>query len=389
MKDELRMADSNGFQPEACSLKPEASLRTLHGNLPLPAFFPDATRGCIRAMDAVDAEGAGVTGLMVNILHLSTHLGMGGIERMGGIHRFMGWDKPVASDSGGFQAFSLVAGNRKMGSINADGFVYRLDKSRDKKLLTPEKCIRRQLQLGSDILFCLDYCTHPDMDGATQRQSVDYTVAWGERCKAEFVQRMERVEPEQRPLLYAVVQGGASMDLRRECAERLLDIGFDGYGFGGWPVDDSGALVDTVAYVAELIPARYPKHALGLGKPENIVRGARMGYATFDCVLPTRDARHKRLYVRREGADLLANDSYEFVYMQDERHAASDAPIDATCDCATCRRYSRAYLHHLFCLEESGAWRLATIHNVRFFTRLMEALRQGGVGRVGRMKDEG
>ena len=363
-------------------------ISTPHGGIPLPAFLPDATRGVVKTIDAADLAECGVDAVMVNTLHLSSSPGASRIAALGGMHRFMGWPGPLASDSGGFQAFSLVAGSRKLGTISKDGFQYRFDKAQEKKILTPEKCIRKQFELGADLLFCLDHCTHPDADHRVQRDSVENTVAWARRCKAEFDKRLEQfVKTRQtvraggnsaRPLLFAVVQGGSDPELRDTCMEQLLDIGFDGYGYGGWPIDDAGKLVDMVGRVAERIPPEFPKHALGIGKPESIVRAWAMGYDLFDCVLPTRDARQKRLYVFNpgwEGRCAKGDDLYDYLYLQDDRHGSNGAPLDDSCDCLTCRRYSRAYVHHLFAVNEPLALRLATIHNLRFYMRLMAHLR--------------
>jgi queuine tRNA-ribosyltransferase len=352
-------------------------LETSHGNLPLPAFLPDGTRGAVRTIDAADLEACGINAFMVNVLHLSVHPGTAAIASLGGIHRFTGWEGPIASDSGGYQAYSLVAGSRKLGGISGNGFTYRFSRDQPKKTLTPEKCIQKQFQLGTDIMFCLDHCTHPSEDRQTQRDSVEHTVAWARRCKEAFKQRVESVKG-RRPLLFAVVQGGNDDALRRECAERLVEIGFDGYGFGGWPIDGEGRLVEMVARTAEMLPREAPKHALGIGKPENVVHAFSLGYHLFDCVIPTRDARHRRLYTFTNPPSRLtmnSSDFYTCVSMQDQRYARDSAPVEEGCDCPCCRRYSRAYLYHLFQSNEQGAARLATIHNLRFYARLMAALR--------------
>lgn len=352
------------------------TISTMHGDLRLPAFLPDATRAVVRALDARDVAACGIQALMVNALHLSTNPGASVIAALGGVHRFMGWNTPIASDSGGFQAYSLASSARKLGSVSEDGFTYRFDASQEKKHLTPEKCIQKQFRIASDIMFCLDHCTHPNADTRVQRESVEHTVTWAQRCKTEFERRINERESGARPLLFAVVQGGADPELRRECSERLIEIGFDGFGFGGWPIDENGALVDMVECVAKLIPSSFPKHALGIGKPENVVRAYKLGYRLFDCALPTRDARHKRLFAFQTGSAAIV-DSAEFytcVYLQDERHARNRAPVDESCDCLACQHYSCAYLHHLFRIEDPLAFRLATIHNLRFYSRLMERL---------------
>jgi queuine tRNA-ribosyltransferase len=353
-------------------------IETPHGDLSLPAFLPDATRGAVRTLEARDVAGCGLEALMVNALHLLIHPGGTVISSLGGIHSFMGWEGPVASDSGGFQVLSLINGSPRAGVVTHQGFSYRLSKEHKKRKLTPKTSIHRQLRLGADILFCLDHCTHPESNPGTQRESVENTVRWAKACREAFDSSVTETEG-RRPLLFGIIQGGESRELRLECAQRLLEIGFDGYGYGGWPIDREGNLLPSVECTAQLIPQGLPKHALGIGKPENLVRAFRMGYDLFDCVIPTRDARHRRLYVfaeRPSSIDLGDPGFYSKLYMEDKKHARESRPVDETCDCACCSRYSRAYLHHLFKIDDPVALRLATIHNLRFYARLMEHLRK-------------
>jgi len=353
-------------------------LHTSHGELPLPAFLPDATRAVVRTVDARDLEDCRVDGVVVNTLHLSSHPGVSVAASAGGVHRFMGWGRPVIADSGGFQVFSLIHDSPNAGSVTERGFTYRLSPGEPKETLTPKKCIEKQFKLGADIMVCLDYCTHPDDPPAVQRESVRLTVEWGRRCKETFTRLLAGWKGPARPLLFAVVQGGGDRDLRRQCAEGLREIGFDGYAYGGWPVSDEGALVEMVHYVAELTPTELPRHALGIGKPENVVRAAAMGYDIFDCVIPTRDARHKRLYVAADGFATLDGKFYTNLYLRDKKHIREFHPVEEGCDCLCCRRYTRAYLHHLFEIGDGLAPRLATMHNLRFYTRLLERLRKAG-----------
>ena len=182
-------------------------LPTRHGDLDLPAFLPDATRGIVRTLDALDLEACRVEGLVVNTLHLSSHPGVSLVAGVGGIHRFMGWERPVFSDSGGFQVLSLIAGSPKSGGVTKDGFTYRLGRD-DRKILTPETCVQKQFQLGADVMFCLDHCTHPGDGPERQRESVAHTLAWARRCKGEFQRRLDQRPPPGRPpLLFAVIQG--------------------------------------------------------------------------------------------------------------------------------------------------------------------------------------
>ena len=353
-------------------------LCTADGRIRLPAFLPDATRGVVRSLDSEDLARVGVEGIVVNVLHLSSDPGASVISGLGGIGRFMGWKGVVACDSGGFQVYSLIARSAKMGSVSERGFSYRLGQGQKKEMLTPEKCIERQFQIAANLMFCLDYCTHPDAPADVQRESVERTIAWARRCKEEFSRRLESVASRgHRPMLFAVVQGGADRDLRRRCAEELLEIGFDGYGYGGWPVDSKGSLVEMVEYVRELVPREFLLHGLGIGKPESVVRCAKIGYQLFDCVLPTRDARHGRLYVSTDGfADLTAEDGscYEYLYIRDDRYRRDERTLEEGCDCPACGSHSRSYLRHLFEIGDAAGWRLATLHNLRFYARLMEKL---------------
>lgn len=353
------------------------ALSTGHGTLRLPAFLPDATKGVVRTVDSADLAGVGVEGIVVNVLHLSSHPGASVVASMGGMGGFMGWRGVVACDSGGFQVYSLVAGSGKMGSVTERGFTYRLAKGGKKETLTPEKCIERQFQIGADIMFCLDYCTHPDAPDEVQRESVARTVSWAKRCREEFERQVERRPSDRKPMLFAVVQGGADGDLRRECAEGLLSIGFDGYGYGGWPVDSAGELVEMVERVRELVPEESPLHALGIGKPESVVRCAGMGYDLFDCTLPTRNARRGRLYAATDGfASAPAGGAgfYGYVHIGDDRYRRDERPVEEGCDCPACRSHSRAYLRHLFEIGDAAGQRLATLHNLRFYARLMARL---------------
>ncbi len=265
-----------------------------------------------------------------------------------------------------------------MGSVTNRGFIYRLEKGGKKRTLTPEKCIRKQFQIGSDVMFSLDYCTHPDSDENFQRKSVEITIQWALRCRQEFDRQLQNVKnPKKHPLIFAVIQGGNSRELRKVCFEQLFEIGFDGYGFGGWPVDKNGSMVEAVEMVAEFVPNHFPLHGLGIGKPENIVKAFKMGFNLFDCVLPTRDARHRRLYVyndKIENLNLLDEGFYSYHYIHDNKFIRDTKPVDPYCDCFCCQNYSRAFLHHLLKIDEPLVNRLATIHNLRFYSRLIEEL---------------
>lgn len=361
---------------------PEA-LVTPHGALPLPQFLPDATYGVVRAVDAEDLERCGIAALVMNAFHLMQRPGSAAVQALGGLHAMSGWQRPIVTDSGGFQAYSLIRQNPRFGSLTDRGIQFQPEGGAHRLLLTPEKSIQKQLAFGADVAICLDDCTHSEDPEATQAESVARTLAWARRCRAEFdrilSQRKKRDDP--RPLLFAVIQGGASRELRRRCAEELLAIGFDGFGYGGWPLDSQGNLLaDTLAETRALVPGDLPMHALGVGHPANVAACARMGYDLFDSAMPTRDARHGRLYAFTGGEmppDLTPDGEWlSYVYVTDDRRTRQAGPVDPSCDAPCCARYSAGYLHHLFKLGDPLFPRLATVHNLRFMARLLEILRR-------------
>jgi queuine tRNA-ribosyltransferase len=243
-----------------------------------------------------------------------------------------------------------------------------------------------QFQLGSDIVVCLDDCTDSEAPLAEQERSVERTVKWARRCREEFDRRLSvrgrrGADPVHPPRIFAVVQGGGVEALRRQCATELAEIGFDGYGFGGWPLAADGSLLtDALRWVAEGLPEDAPKHALGIGRPDHVVSAFALGYSIFDCALPTRDARHGRLYAFRSGwgsrRPAPGDDFYRAVRIHDPDYRVLHAPVEEGCDCLLCSRYSAAYLHHLFKVGDTSAERLATLHNLRFYVRLFDLLRR-------------
>jgi len=233
----------------------------------------------------------------------------------------------------------------------------------------------------SDVIICLDDCTHVDAPRSVQEQSVRRTIAWAKRCKQEYIRIAEqkKLEPKDQPRIFAVIQGGGCQDLRKQCADELLEIGFDGFGFGGWPLDSQGnLLIDILEFVRRSFPQKFPLHALGVGHPGNVAVCFHLGYSLFDSAMPTRDARHGRLYTftipTEFNLDSSSNRWFEYVYINDAKHIKSSDPVSEYCDCLTCRQYSLGYLHHLFKIEDTLYYRLATIHNVRFMTQLCERL---------------
>lgn len=292
-----------------------------------------------------------------------------------------GWHGLIVTDSGGFQAYSLIRQNPKFGSISEKGISFLPEGSSRKYQLSPQKTIQLQLNYGSNVVICLDDCTHVDEGYAEQKASVERTIKWAKQCKQEFMQQVEnrKWQDVQIPRIFAVVQGGGFKDLRQQCAHELLEIGFDGYGFGGWPLDkDNHLLTDTIGYTREVIPSEFPMHALGVGHPENVLTCHGLGYDIFDSAMPTRDARHGRLYVFKnadEGISCgLTGDWFGYQYINDEQHIRADRPISPFCDCPACRNYPIGYLHHLFKQGDTLFMRLATLHNLRFMVQLCDRI---------------
>ena len=353
-------------------------LATRRGDVSLPQFVPDATRAVVRGVAAGVLPRHGIDIVLVSTAHLITQPGVSVIKALGGVHQFMGWSGPVISDSGGFQVFSLLTGQKGLASVSDAGLSYRFSPKQRFRDLTPRTCIETQLALGADIVYCLDYCTHPLAPDAEQEKSVALTIRWAAECRAVFDRLVAGTPPDERPRLFAVVQGGQRADLRARCADALVELGFDGYGFGGYPVAE-GRLVDEVELTARLLPDGAVLHGLGIGTPESLVAAWRCGYSIFDCTLPTRNARRGVLYTALDTTGVGETGRVSRVArMSDERWVRARGPVDADCDCELCTRYSAGYLAHLFRIEDSLAPALASVHNLRFYARLTAALRKGG-----------
>ena len=315
----------------------------------------------------------------MNTFHLMQKPGSTTVQSLGGLHHFADWHKLIITDSGGFQAYSLIRESDRFGTMTDRGIIFKPEGSGRKFFLSPEKSIQLQISFGSDIVICLDDCTHVDASRTEQELSVQRTLDWAKRCKTEFNHQLEqrKIEEINRPLIFGVVQGGGYPDLRRRCADGLLEIGFDGFGYGGWPLNAQGELLsEIVALTRSLIPGAFSMHALGIGHPINLLKTYRMGYDMFDCALPTRDARHGRLmrFTVPAKTQLQGEDWLEYVYIQDKKHVKTNRGVSEYCDCPICSHYSLGYLHHLF---KTGDWlyqRLATLHNLRFMTQLTERL---------------
>lgn len=371
--------------------------------------MPDATRGSVRGVTPGEIRAAGIGALVVNTYHLMLQPGEALVKRAEGVHKFMGWDGPVLSDSGGYQVYSLIHRNPEMGTITEEGAEFKSVLDGSKHLLTPERAIQIQFDLGVDMMVCLDDPRPNDVSLVEASEAVDRTLRWAKRCKEEYTKQvaLRGLTDTERPLLFGVVQGGVFPELRKRCASELVAIGFDGYGFGGRHVDGEGEfLEEIVALTAAAIPEDALRFALGIGTPSDIVRCYRLGWDMFDCVIPTREGRHGRLFIFNqqstgnsqqsvipseiEGSPLTDEDFstrrlarndkeegfYEAININNEQYKEDFTPVDPTCDCELCTNYTRAYLRHLFRADEPLAPRLASLHNLRFYSRLMEQLRQ-------------
>ncbi len=356
--------------------------KTKTRKLLLPVFFPDATRAVIRTLDSTDIEKTKTPGILVNTYHLYRDLGREVLKRHGGIGGFMSWKGGVISDSGGFQVMTLVKASSKKGSVT-DGGVTFCPQGSKKIMFTPEKSIQFQMKLKPDMLVVLDDFTTPKASYEQAKETVRRSILWAKKSKDEFEKtcKLEKISKENRPYLLAVVQGGEYLDLRRECAQKLSEIGFDGFGYGGWPIKQNGEFnYDVARVIADNTPKQSFLYGLGIGKPDEIVGCVDLGYTIFDCVLPTRDARHERLYVYEadsiETINIRKPKFYSYYVPTKQKHYKNDTPVSRACDCLLCSKYSRAYLHHLFKIKDSSAMRLATIHNLRFYSLLMEKLQE-------------
>ncbi len=376
----------------------QGSLTTRNGVLRTPFFMPDATRAVIRGVTSDEIKQNGIEALVVNTYHLFLQPGETLIKNSGGIHRFMNWDGPILSDSGGYQVYSLIHKDPRMGKITEEGAEFKSIFDGSKHLLTPERAIQIQFDLGVDMMVCLD---DPRPNDATEEEihlAVERTLRWAKRCKIEYEKQIIERElgGQKQPLLFSVVQGGMIVDLRKKCAEGLVEIGFDGYGFGGRHVDDEGNFLEEILEkTASFIPEESIRFALGIGTPSDIVRCHALGWDMFDCVIPTREGRHGRLFLWKNNLQNTnlkiqkPNKSqntktqnkedesfYETINIVNEQFKEDFTPVDPSCDCELCVKYTKAYLKHLFKVADPLAGRLASVHNLRFYARLMESLRK-------------
>jgi queuine tRNA-ribosyltransferase len=340
-------------------------LTTANGVVETPMFMPVGTHAAVKALGPDDLHAAGAQIVLANTYHLFLRPGHDVVRELGGLHRFMGWNGAILTDSGGFQVFSLS----KLRTITEAGVEFRSPVDGSTHFLSPEIAVQVQQALGADIIHPLDEClAYPASRGDTER-SLALTLRWAARSRAAHAGPSAA-----RQALFGIVQGGADAELRRQAARATVDLGFDGYAIGGMAVGEpKPAMYDLTELVAGLLPADQPRYLMGVGKPEDLVGSVARGVDMFDCVLPTRNARNGQAFTA-DGP----------VTLKQARYLRDGAPLDAECECYACRGFTRAYLRHLFMASELLAYRLLTLHNVTFFLRLVREMRAaivaGGFG---------
>lgn len=355
-------------------------LQASHGEMQTPFFMPIATKGAVKTLSSDDMKDLGATIILSNTYHLLLRPGYDDLKKMGGLHKLMSWHGPLLTDSGGYQVFSLS----KMNKITEDGVSFQSHIDGRRITLTPEGSMAMQGVIGSDIAMQFDHVAPATATHAEHEAAMERSLRWAQRCKD--VQNTNQ-------LLFSIVQGGTHQDLRAKSAEGLREIGFDGYAIGGLSVgEERAAAFATAKFTAGLLPENQPRYFMGGGMPEEIVYYVSVGIDMFDCVLPTRNARHGTLFVWKDdpavvvkraleiaqngGNDIeIAEVLYERLNINNENSAFDERPLDAWADWPNSQNYSRAYIRHLFKTEEALGQRFATMQNVRFYLRLMEELR--------------
>lgn len=347
-----------------CDSARAGELETQHGRVATPAFLPVATQGSVKSLAPEEVGSLGAQIILANAYHLYLRPGVEVVRALGGIHRFTGWGGPILTDSGGFQAFSLGS----LRKVTDDGVIFRSHIDGSEHRFTPEAATRYQEALGADIIMCLDQCIAYGESRDAVRLAMDRTHRWASRCKEAH----GGLDESESQALFGIVQGGVFRELRAESAECISSMVFGGYAVGGLAVGEAKApMYEVTEQMGELLPEDKPRYLMGVGSPEDLVECVARGMDIFDCALPTRVARHGALYTSTGRVDIT------------QRHFKEvSGPLEESCDCYTCGRYSAAFLHHLFKSKELLGLRLGSIHNLRFVTRLMETARKAiGDGR--------
>ncbi|MFH1021709.1 MAG: tRNA guanosine(34) transglycosylase Tgt [Pseudomonadota bacterium] len=339
-------------QSSDCAAR-RGEVRTLHGTVQTPVFMPVGTQATVKGVTPENLKELGTQIILGNTYHLYIRPGHELIRSFGGLHKFMNWDRPILTDSGGFQIFSL----KDLTKITEEGAAFKSHLDGGKLFLSPEDAVAVQEALGSDIMMCLDTCIPYPATREEAIASTDLTGRWARRSRAAHKERGQ--------LLFGIIQGGMYPDLRAKAVEELVEIGFDGYALGGLSVGEpAGLMMEITEEIAALMPADYPRYLMGVGTPENLVEAVYRGIDMFDCVMPTRNARNGMLFT-----------SSGRLVIKNARHQDDQRPVDEECDCYTCRHYSRAYLRHLFMAREILSSQLNTIHNLHYYVGLMARMR--------------
>ena len=329
-------------------------VHTPHGDIPTPIYMPVGTQATVKAMTPREMEDIGTKIMLSNTYHLHLRPGEQLVQEAGGIHKFMSWNKPVLTDSGGFQVFSLAA----LRKITEEGVSFRSHLDGSKRFISPEVSMDIQMALGSDIAMAFDVCSPYPCDHRTAEEAMHRTHRWAERCKKHHTRQDQA--------LFGIVQGAFYDDLRIESAKTLADMDFPGYGIGGLSVGEPKPIMyDMLEKIEPYMPKHKPRYLMGVGTPDCFLEGVLRGVDMFDCVLATRIARNGTCFTRN-GRLVIRNAAY----------AHDFGPIEEGCDCYACQNFSRAYIRHLFKAQEITGGRLASIHNLRFLIRMMEEIRQ-------------
>ena len=333
-------------------------ITTPHGTVATPLFLPVATQASVKGLTPEEVQALGAEMVLCNAYHLYLRPGVETVANLGGLHRFMGWPRPILTDSGGFQVFSM--GNLR--KVDEGGIRFRSHIDGSEHWLSPELAVDNQRRLGADILMCLDQCIAYGASEGEVRRAMERTHRWAQACYQDHAAS----ETAGRQALFGIVQGGTFPDLRDESTAHITGIPFHGYAIGGLAVGESKEqMYQTIRRVTGGLPADKPRYLMGVGSPEDLVEGVALGVDMFDCVLPTRVARNGALFTRQGRVDITKR-----------RFAGQSEPLEEECDCYTCRNFSAGYLCHLFRAKELLAPRLATIHNLRFILKLMVEMRE-------------
>jgi len=346
-------------------------LQTLRGAVETPFFMPIATRGAVKNLSPLELKELGASVVLSNTFHLSIKPGLEVLKKTKGLHQFMDWPGPILTDSGGYQIFSLSQ-NRK---ITDEGVVFRSPYDGAELFFSPEKVLEIQKIIGSDIVMVLDECPAFVKEKKAIEKAVVRTTLWARRSQKHF----KKIFKKKKPLIFGIVQGGIFKDLREKSAKELVELDFDGYAIGGLCLGEENKDGKKVlADLSEVLPQDKPRYQMGAGLPEQIVQAVKLGVDMFDCVIPTRNARHGELFVfKNRAADKLAGNFYETVRISREIYQKDLRPLDKNCSCYTCSRFSRAYLRHLYRVDEPLYQRLATLHNLKFYFELMTKIKNG------------